>query len=258
MTSTHYVMARALLDPTAALPPGLRAWNGSDPAVRFDVYRNNVTTSLVAALADTFPVVSELVGSDFFGAMAREFVRRHSPASPLLAEYGSTFARFIEGFEPAGSVPYLADVARLEFARVQAWHAADAAALDATTIAGKLADTPALPAACMVLQPATAIIASPFAIVSLWAAHQGHGDITQVDPLVPQAALVLRENDEVIVLGLPHANAFFIAKLASGHMLGEAAAAAAQHRGGDGQPFDLSAALGLLLAHGAITEWKSP
>jgi hypothetical protein len=72
----------------------LIAWNGSDPARRFAVYRNNVVVSLIDALADTFPVTQELVGEDFFRAMAGVFVRHAPPTSALLAEYGEGFSGF--------------------------------------------------------------------------------------------------------------------------------------------------------------------
>lgn len=52
--SHQQAIAAALLDPAQPCPPGLTTWNGSDPAHRFAVYRNNVIVSLVDALADTF------------------------------------------------------------------------------------------------------------------------------------------------------------------------------------------------------------
>ena len=67
--------AAALLYPARPCPPGLHAWNGSDPAARLAVYRNNVVSSLIDALADTFPVVQQLVGEEFFRAMAGVFAR---------------------------------------------------------------------------------------------------------------------------------------------------------------------------------------
>ncbi len=77
--STHAAFAEALLDPAAPCPPGLTSWNGSDPAQRFAIYRNNVIVGLIDALADTYPVTEELVGEAFFRAMARE----HTGGSPL-------------------------------------------------------------------------------------------------------------------------------------------------------------------------------
>jgi hypothetical protein len=73
--------AASLLDRARPAPRGISAWNGSDPAVRFDVFRNNVIVSLVGALADTFPVTRELVGDDVFYAMSRCFVAAEPPRS---------------------------------------------------------------------------------------------------------------------------------------------------------------------------------
>ena len=61
--------AAALLDPQRPCPDGLFSANGADPASRFAVYRNNVQSSLVNALADSYPVVLQLVGEEFFRAM---------------------------------------------------------------------------------------------------------------------------------------------------------------------------------------------
>ncbi len=129
----------ALLDPARPCPAGLVAWNGSDPAPRLAVYRNNVVASLIDALATTFPVVHQLVGTDFFRAMAAVFVRQAPPSSPVLARYGDGFAAFVRHFGPAAGLPYLADVACLEFARVRAYHAADATPVTTEAIGRVLA-----------------------------------------------------------------------------------------------------------------------
>lgn len=142
------LFAAALLDPDAPCPDGLTTWNGSDPARRFAVYRNNVIVSLIDALADTFPVTLELVGEAFFRAMAGIFVRRTPPRSTLLVDYGSGLPTFIERFEPAHPVPYLADVARLEMLRVRAFHAADADPLTLDQIAQALTNGTTACSAC--------------------------------------------------------------------------------------------------------------
>lgn len=249
--------AAALLDAGRPPPAGLRAFNGSDPAARYAVYRNNVVSSLIAALAETFPVVRELVGGAFFDAMARLFVAAHPPRSPLLAEYGAELPGFVAAFAPAADLPYLADVARLEFARVQAFHAADAPALAADQVATQLACPERLPGACVRLHPSLHVIASPHAVASLWAAHQGLVELATVDPAWPEAALVLREHDDAAVIPLPHAAAAFVGALQGGGTLAQAIAAAAAPAA-DGHPFDLPSALALLIAHGALAQWIPP
>lgn len=215
--------AAALLDPERPCPPRLKSWNGSDPAARFAVYRNNVAASLVDALAETFPVVRQLVGEEFFRAMARLHVCATPPHTRILAHYGEDFAAFIENFTPAAGLPYLADVARLEFLRVRACHAADVPAADSAALATLLGDTERLTRLRLHLHPSLALLRSPFAVVSLWAAHQGALDIAQVDPGRPENALVLRNGLEVGVSGLSAAEAVFVGQLQEGATLGRAA-----------------------------------
>ena len=243
--------AQALFDPQQPCPAGLRSWNGADPAARFAVHRNNAVSSLVEALADTFPVTRQLVGEAFFGAMARLFVLDAPPRSPLLGQYGDGFPAFVERFEPAQGLPYLADVARLEFLRVRAFHAADAAVLSADDIARHLLDPQALPGSLVAFHPSAAVLTSRYAIVALWAAHQGVGDIAEVDPSRPQSALVLRQQDDAAVIAIERGSALFFQRLMDRATLGVANAAAAAFDEG----FDLAASLGILVGHGALSAW---
>lgn len=246
--------AAALLDPSLPCPPGLLAWNASDPAVRLAVYRNNVVSSLVDALADTFPVVQELVGEEFFRAMAAVFARQSPPRSRILAHYGDGFAGFIEQFKPARTVPYLADMARLEFARVRAFHATDAEPVAAELVGLALASGERIGELRLVCHPSVHVIQSAYAVVSLWGAHQDGGDITTVVPSDAEAGLVLRDLLETLVLRLPLGAARFVAAIQRGLSLGEAAEAGTQAD----PSFDLSAILGLLIGHRALTSIHLP
>jgi hypothetical protein len=244
--SAFDAFARALLDPAAEAPAALRAWNGSDAARRLDVHRNNVVVSLADALAASFPVVQSLVGEPFFRAMARSYLRADPPRSPVLALYGGGLAAFIEGFAPARSLPYLADVARLEFARVQTLHAADALPADPMLLAAALA-ADALHALPLRPHPSARWMVSRHPVFSLWAAHQGQGRPEDVDLGQPEAVLVVRPALEVLTIGCDPATAAVLAALEQGAALPDACAAAA------GCPhFDPAATLGLLLRHGAL------
>ncbi|WP_172147315.1 HvfC/BufC N-terminal domain-containing protein [Pseudomonas tumuqii] len=239
----------ALLDPERDCPADLKTWNGSDPAARFAVYRNNVLSSLIDALAASFPVVQQLVGEAFFRAMAAVYVRHSPPRTRILADYGTDFPTFIEGFAPAGSLPYLADVARLELLRIRAYHAADAAPLNPTVLAAALAVPERLGSLRLRLQPALGLLDSAFAVVSLWAAHQGALALAEVDPDQAQCALVLRNGLAVEVLGIRRGDLVFIQALLQGQPLG----AATQPALASDPTFDLGACLAQLLRAGAIT-----
>jgi hypothetical protein len=241
--------AAALLDPDLAAPAGLVAWNGSDPAQRFRVYRNNVIVSLIDALADSFEVTQELVGEEFFRAMARLYAYACPPQSRLMAFYGAGFPDFIESFPPAAGLPYLADVARLEYRRIVAYHAADVPGVGAEAVSAALADEATLPTLGMTLHPSLSVLSSASAVVSLWAAHQGVLELAEVDPDAPETALILRHGLDVEVLQIPAAVGAFLCKLQAGSSLGSTAAEATSIDA----DFDLVGILGLLLQKSGIT-----
>ena len=107
----------------ASLPPSLINGGTVSAAARLGVYRNNVIGNLTRALRLSFPAVDRLVGEDFFAAAAQRFIEASPPHAADLNQYGEDFADFLASFEPAESVPYLADVARLEWAVSRALHA---------------------------------------------------------------------------------------------------------------------------------------
>jgi len=231
--------ARGLLAAQSDMPTGLHAWNGSDPARRFDVYRNNVLVSLTTALAEAFPVCCQLVGEAFFQAMAREYLRVDPPVSPVLSDYGDGFADFIASFPPATGLPYLPDVARLERQRIASFHAADAPLLAPEALQDLMADPERLAALRIALHPACAILRSRHAVVSLWAAHQHESEADRLAALAAldlaraEDALLVRPLHEVGVLVLPAGAAEFLLALHEGHCLGAAATAASEIAGSD-------------------------
>lgn len=246
--------ADALRDPARELPPGLRSRNGSDALHRFNVYRNNVVMSLVDALANTFEVTRQLVGTDFFRAMARIHVGESLPESPILACYGREFPDFIARFPHASGLPYLADVARLEYLRVQAYHAADATALTAAAFRPLLADPARLAGTRMVLNPACRWLRSAHPVFSLWAAHQTDGDLGHVDLSIGEDVLITRPSFNVLAIALPPGTIEFLDALSSGATLSAAIVQISRA----GVEFDLSLQLAALIEHGLVVDLLTP
>ena len=238
MSQTSFVAA--LLDRDRPVPDGLRTWNGSDPLQRFRVYRNNVAVALIDTLAATFPVTSALCGEAFFRTMAREFALRAPPGSPLLAEFGQGLPDFIAIHGAAQDVPYLADVARLEAVRALVWHAGDGVPLAADDLAlwqERIGE------AVLTLHPAHAVLASPYPVVSIWAAHNGVGELADIDLSQPEEALVIRPDLETEIWRLPPGGAAFVRALAAGETVADAAMTTLA-----GNPaFDPATALSLVL-----------
>jgi hypothetical protein len=238
--------ARALLDPDLPPPDAVTAHTARHPQKRFAVYRNNVVVSLINALRAKFPATERIVGEDFFAAMARLFVTLHPPRSKILHTYGDGLADFIAAFEPAADVPYLADVARLEAARTRAYHAADAEPLGPDNFSGL--DPAAVAALRLTLHPSLQILRSHHPVVTIWAMNAGEQEVGPVDHIAAEDALVLRPHLDVAVHQLPHGGAAFLAALAGGLTLGEAAECAAA----DDTRFDLTGNLAGLIGSGTV------
>lgn len=220
-------------------PPGLASWNGSSVAQRFDVYRNNVAVSLIEALAAKYPLVERLVGAEYFSALAGAFMRERMPEAPRLALYGEGFADFVEAFPPLAAWPYLADVARLEAARLSAYHAADAPALTARDFAG-FDDLAGLRLA---LHPSVRVVASRFAVADIASAVGDERDLSGLDPDRAQTVVVARPLQETQIHLAPDGMAPFLDALTRGETIADAAAAA-------GAAFDAAAAFRLLVEAG--------
>jgi hypothetical protein len=238
--------AAALLDPERETPAIIAAQAGKGAVGRYNVYRNNVTVSLVDALAAAYPAVQRVTGVDFFRAMARFHIRATPPTSPLLFEYGRDFPAFIERYEHARPMPWLADTARLERAWLDAYHAEDAAPLLAETLAAvapeRLADL------VFIAHPATRIVQSPFSVVTIFAANRSGEKVGRIDASSPEDALITRPDLDVVVRHLPPGGADFFLNLMMGQSLGEAAALAL-----DASPaFDIASNIAGMIEAGAF------
>jgi hypothetical protein len=140
--------------------------DGLPAAQRMSIYRDTSITTLVNALRLTFPAVCQLVGEDFFEGAARGYIEQELPRSAWLDEYGAEFATFLTGFAPAASVPYLSDVAALEWAVSRALHAPEAAAVDPS----ELAAIPAQQSGCLrfVAHPALGLVRAGSPVDVIW------------------------------------------------------------------------------------------
>jgi putative DNA-binding protein len=202
----------ALLDPERQIPAGLVGPDGRPDSKRFNVYRNNVVAGLTAALKEAFPAVARIVGDEFFAAMARFYVVAEPPKGPVMLHYGEGFPAFIGSFAPAQSIPYLSDIACLEWAWVEAYHAPDARPLDPAEFAA--IDPPDLPHLHLILHPSLRLIRSQFPSLAIWQMNIEGGIPRSVDlHLGGDDILVLRPHADVAVRLLPPGGAEFVRAL---------------------------------------------
>lgn len=244
--------ARAVTQPGHQVPEGVTSHSGARPLKRFNVYRNNIAMALREILRGVYPVVSRLVGEEFFSALARAYIEKHPPRSPVLMEYGGAFPEFLESFKPVADLPYLADVARIEWAWHQAYYAQDAVPLTADDLSGTPErDIPNLRLAC---HPSLSIVTSKWPVLSIWQTNTEDETVKPVNlEQGGEDVLVLRPEMTVQVRRIPPGGAAFLAALLEGEALGRAADIASE----TAADFSFEANLAGLITSGAFVAYAS-
>lgn len=216
---------------------GVHDGRGRAAPDRLGVYRNNVVVSLRDALRATFPVTERLMGETFFAAAAVAYAQANKPRSPLLFRYGDTFPAFLAELPGLADYPFVPETATLEYARLEAYHAADAAPLPPDRLAAVPQDD--LARVVFEAHPSTRLLHLPHGGLGAWRAN-AHG---AADLAPAPFALVTRPHMDVLVTPLEPAAAAFADALLDRAQLGDAAAR---------DHLDVAQVLGTLLSAGAF------
>lgn len=243
-TQRHFLAA--LYDGEDAGPIAEIAGNGLDPAARLRIYRHSCAETQIEALRTAYPAVLALVGGAFFAQTADDYRRAYPSRSGNLQVFGEHLAEYLQGLPQAKGVPYLPDVARLEWLRQESVLAADATCLSLPACARTLAaiDGPLR----IVLHPSVRVLASRHAVLTIWryALAPGHAGLTLPDE--GERVALWREAGQVAMTALDAASFACLDVLARGRVLDDAYAAA---RATD-PAFDLSACVKSFVAHGLV------
>jgi len=217
-----------------------------------EVYRNNYRGNLHDTLAGAYPVIKQLVGDDFFRFMARKFIEQYPSRSGNLHHYGEQMASFVAAFGPAQGLPYLPDVASLEWACHRAYFAGDAPTQDLSKLA--LIPPEKYPGLILNTHPACHLVRSNYPIAAIWYAHQpGASKDFHIDlDSGSSNSLVSREDDVVRVSELTDAEAAWLQALQTGTPLGEITATTLEQS----PDFDLQAALLKLVSLNVFTNFN--
>jgi len=242
--------ADALCAPEGAMPEFGIA--GDAPAAeRMDIYRRAIFANYRKALAATYPATQRILGESAFAEIVDAYVRAQPSLSGDLNDYGETFGAFLGQHPAAAALPYLPDVARLEWAIDEVNRAADDA-IDPERVLEALATVAPerLPGLSLRLAARCRLIASAHPILRIWqanasdfgeesrAATDGGGD----------ALAVRRDPDGIVVERLPAGDFAWLAALADGATLARAIDAA-----GEADPaFDLGRSLHAQIGNGTI------
>jgi uncharacterized protein len=192
--------AAALVDPACvcAIAPALSAPDGRI-VERLALYRGNVLAAQEKALANAYPTVHALVGDEFFAVLARAYGDAFPSTSGDLNLFGAQLGAFVATFPHARALPYLGDVARLDWAVHRARDAVDVEMLSSASIA--MLSPQALLATKFRVNPACAWFDWRYPIASIWLAHQPQASVALPERTdQAQCALVVRPRWEVAVV----------------------------------------------------------
>jgi hypothetical protein len=251
MPSLHELqrgIARAILTGEGGEAAGWVAGDGLSPAARLQIYRNHFRITLGDALEAVFPATRSFLGEACFRGMARRYLEAEPPVRPCLFEFGESFPAFLASQPELAVAPAVPDLARLEWAIVEAFHAPDAPVLTSARLAR-------LPAAALsglrfLLHPAWRCMVLPFSVMAIWRACQP-GSALLPDPLPDKLCTLLigRDDDgDVVFRELASGEAMLLRRLRTGARLADAITAASAD-----SAFDPASVLQALLDAGIFT-----
>jgi uncharacterized protein (UPF0276 family) len=226
----------------------LTAFKGCTNEHRYALYRGNLTATWNKTLASAYPVIAQLVGDEFFGGLSQEYGRAHPSASGDLNEFGSHFAAFLTAFPHTASLPYLPDMAQLEWAMHRAHYAPDAPAMTSSELSAIAPDQ--LEECHLPLRPAVSVIASEWNVVPLWLAHQPGGPPFPDEMAAASYGLIARPHWKTVLVPLSRASHAALAVLHAGGSFGAALDAAFEID----EEFDVAAQLRQWLDYAVFTQ----
>lgn len=221
-----------------------------DPAVNLDIYRNNSANNFETALAVEFPVLRQRVGDDYFRQLAHHFRGRAPSRSGDLHWIGSGFAQFLDEHLSGGDYVWLADLARLEWARQESSVCMELVALGVDALAAIAPGD--LEHLVITLQPSLRIVRSAFPVFSVWMANQDENAPPVSQSAGSEQGMVRIRSESLEVQPLPVDLALFLYGLAAGRPLGEAVSAAGVDEA------RLTAVLGFAFNEGLVVSLATP
>lgn len=231
----------------AALTASIVA-DGLSPERRLAIHRNHYAQTLVEALAGVFEAVRALVGSEYFDAFALRFARAEPAAGPCLFEYGAAFPAAIAAAPGMEAHGYVADVARLEWAMHESFHAPAAAPLSPSRLTAIPSENMA--GARLRLHPTVRLHQAEIPTGQLWRAARDGAVSPEVLQGDPARILLSRPALDVSMEILSEGRYALLAAIKDGEPLGQAVAAATSAD----PTFDFGEELGACLADGVFAD----
>lgn len=226
LSEQQQAFSAALTDEALAASPAFLARFADTPARarrRFAAYQRNVRGNWRMALRASYPVLATLIGEARFAALSDEYLTLRPSRDADLNRYGAELADFLGEHPLREALPYLPDLAHLEWMLQEIY----GAQFDGAPDLSALSALPAEHQGDLVVRLATSTaraIRSAWPISEIWQAHQ-HDDLARRDGELAEISLTPSEH-LVMVSRLP-AGGFFVTRLSAGEAAFRAACEAA-------------------------------
>ncbi|MDM7957251.1 putative DNA-binding domain-containing protein [Blastomonas sp.] len=173
-----------------SFPSGMFAGDPDRALLGLKAHANTISHARLVALEQTYPRTLAHVGAEAFNALSRDFIDLPAVRRRKLMGIGEGFADYLEA---SAANPLASGLAKVEWAWLQSYHAADVAALQLADLAqydeARLLGMPVMP------HPATRVVEIASAVAGLIPDLAARSDDTA-------AVLVTRPEETVRLLAL--------------------------------------------------------
>jgi len=225
----------------------VRGARGVGAVKRLEVYANAYFARIRDVLAECYPALRATLGAALFHDLATAYLISHPPRHPSIRRVGDELSGFLAqgagGAPFRGRVPFAADLAELERARLDAFDAADAPALGREA----LARVPSERFAELRLgfAPSLRLLRLAWPVERLWAANERGEPAPEIAP-AEHAVCVWRRDERVLHRSLEAPEDACLVGALAGERFGELCQRIAASRGVEAAP---------ALAAGLLAGW---
>lgn len=205
---------------TGELAACLNEQGGAPGIERLSVYAGGYLTRTEKALAEVYEAVRHVVGKPAFTELAKAYARQHPSGEYNLTFRGRSLPAFLETSPLTERLPFLPDLARLEWLICRAFHAREQPPLDAARLMALPLE--AWERARLSLQPSVAFLASAWPVRDIWEARKQPREAIAIDVVDrPQRVVVYRQGFTVKCAVVEEAEGAFLDGLLAQRRLGE-------------------------------------
>jgi hypothetical protein len=137
---------------------------------RVDIYANMYFYRLLDVLKEDFPATLQVLGGDNFHNLVTGYLLEYPPTEPSVYFCGRKLSDYLRDHPTTANAPFAADLAMLERAMVEVFHAADSVALDAEAM--RMIAPNEWPALQLQMPPASRILALDWKVAELLAGFE--------------------------------------------------------------------------------------